>query len=101
MTKMRNLLAALVVLTSLGALSTAPAHAYVCKAYPVSQDGAHVLKVRAKAKARSKWPAKAKALYGLPWSVWKIAKDKKVTCKKVGSVWSCKAKAKPCKYVVF
>jgi hypothetical protein len=94
-----------VVLGSFLTISTsvfysAPAQAYQCKtAYRIGIAHAYT-KFRARGKAKKKWSSSTKSIYGLPWSVWNIAKSKSVNCKKKGSKWRCSAYAKPCLYVV-
>ena len=82
-----------------------PAAAYQCKHLSVQAGNSVVhhkanLKAWAQETAISGWSRKVKANFGLAWSVWSIAKNTSVSCSKVGSNWSCKAKGKPCKYVV-
>lgn len=80
--------------------TTTPSLAYSCKAYPEQADAYLHTKFAARAKAVKNWSYKTKNKYGVAWSVWDIAKDKSVECKNVSGKWSCKAKAKPCLYVV-
>ena len=81
-----------------------PAQAYQCKSYPTQAVGIHKLKIKARLKARPGWSANVKGQFGLPWSVWKIAKSRSITCAKIntseGPKWRCLASAKPCLYVV-
>ena len=46
------------------------------------------------------WSAQAKARYGLPWSVWKIAAARSTSCGNWQGHSTCIVKAKPCRYVV-
>ncbi|WP_457940319.1 hypothetical protein [Mesorhizobium sp. 10J20-29] len=93
--------AAIVGIATVSMSATAtPSLAYSCKAYPEQADAYLKTKFAARAKAIKNWSYKTKNQYGLAWSVWDIAKDKSVECKKVSGKWSCKAKAKPCLYVV-
>ena len=80
--------------------TTTPSLAYSCKAYPEQADAYLKTKFAASAKAKKNWSIKTKNQYGLAWSVWDIAKDKSVECKQVAGKWTCKAKAKPCLFVV-
>jgi len=80
--------------------TTTPSLAYSCKVYPEQADAYLKTKFAARAKAIKNWSTKTKNQYGLAWSVWDIAKDKTVECKLVNGKWTCKAKAKPCLYVV-
>jgi len=54
----------------------------------------------ARIQPRKSWSLKVKNDRGLAWSVWKIAKNRSMKCKKSGQRWVCTAKAKPCLYVV-
>lgn|SRR5690606_23168987 len=76
------------------------AQAYTCKSKPTQVTAKGFLKTGATKKAVSQWSAKAKAQYGLPWSVWSIGLGQKVKCTKAGRFHSCFVSAKPCLYVV-
>ena len=80
--------------------TTTPSLAYACKAYPEQADAYLKTKFAARAKAVKNWSYKTKNKYGVAWSVWDIAKDKSVDCKKVSGKWTCESNAKPCLYVV-
>ncbi len=85
-------------------VTSTEAHAYACKSYPTQAVGVRKLKFKARVVARNGWSSIVKSNLGLPWSVWKIAKNKSITCVKIntnqGKKWRCLASAKPCKYVV-
>ena len=101
----RALLAAGLAAILAGA-SAMPAAAYQCKNFSVTGNGStHVKKPQAEKNAIAAWSQAAKSSYGQAWSVWGIAKAKRVDCRgQLGTnnpPFRCKAKAKPCKYVVF
>ncbi|QPC86297.1 hypothetical protein GA830_05755 [Mesorhizobium sp. NBSH29] len=79
---------------------TTPSLAYACKALPVQAEALSITQTSARAQALKNWSAKTKDKFHLAWSVWDISKDKSLTCRKGAGNWSCKAKAKPCLYVV-
>ena len=83
-------------------LSASPASAYQCKKshhYEVGQ-GNHPQATVAQALAKQHWQGKIKSQYGLPWSVWNIAKGKQLNCTPAGGGMTiCVARARPCKYV--
>lgn len=81
-------------------VAVAPAHAYQCKTSPTAASAAAILKTTAQSKAVAAWSSKVKSNYGLSWSVWNIAKNKGVSCTRIGTKWTCEAKAIPCNYVV-
>lgn len=97
MTKMKTFLTAFVVLALVAPISTVPAYANECKPSLLSY-AAHRGMMAARLKARSNWPGKAKAHYGLAYSVLKLAKNKNIACKHVGNFWVCSFWAMPCKY---
>ena len=99
-TKLKIFLGALAIANVVVSLMAAPAHAFQCKSSFTSAVFVHPSKPTATSMAMAQWPAVAKSKYGLPWSVWKIAKNKGVGCFPVAGNWQCVAKAKPCKYVV-
>ncbi len=77
------------------------ASAYQCKKLNVTGAKVSTMQTVAIAGAKADWTGKAKAAYGLPWSVWAIAKNPKQTCTAgAGGTFVCVAKARPCKYVV-
>ena len=76
------------------------AQAYQCKSAFVHAEAIANTRIQARSSARSIWSNSAKAQYGLPWSLWKIAKSKSLNCSWTGSKHWCIAKAKPCLYVV-
>ncbi len=91
--------------TVLGIATVQPAVAYQCKHIAV-QSRSSVVHHKAGSQTWSRnnavqgWSRRAKSRFGLSWSVWGIAKNASVSCYKEGSIWRCKAKGKPCKYVV-
>ncbi|MGD9783555.1 MAG: hypothetical protein AB7E80_00500 [Hyphomicrobiaceae bacterium] len=79
-----------------------PAAAYQCKHInAMAAGGAKLTQAVAQSSAKAAWVAMVKSNHGMQWSVWSIAKNPSVPCSKSGSKWTCTAKAKPCKYVVF
>lgn len=83
---------------------TSEAKAYACKSYPTQTVGVRKLKFKARAVARKGWSTQVKSQFGVPWSLWSLAKQKSITCSKIntnqGKKWRCLAWAKPCLYVV-
>ncbi|MEM8685864.1 MAG: hypothetical protein AAGF81_00945 [Pseudomonadota bacterium] len=79
---------------------TTSASAYQCKRIPTQVKVHAPTKAASQAQSKASWTIKVKNSRGLAWSVWNIAKAKKVNCTKAGQRWVCVAKAKPCKYVV-
>jgi hypothetical protein len=97
----RSLLMMLAVTAMSAALFAGSAEAYTCKSPSIKQYGTlRVAKGVAIASAKTKWSQYVKSHYGLPWSVWSIAKSKNVGCKKKGHRWLCHARAIRCLYVV-
>ena len=92
-------LVAAVAALCLPALTTS-ASAYQCKRIPVKVQVHAPTKAASYVQSKASWTIKVKNSRGLAWSVWNIAKAKKVNCAKAGQRWVCVAKAKPCKYVV-
>ena len=77
------------------------ASAYQCKRLNVTGVGVSTAQPAAVAGARANWTGKAKAAYGLSWSVWNIAASPKQTCAPgANGTFICTVKAKPCNYVV-
>jgi len=95
-----NTIAALAIVTIAVPLSAGKAEAYVCMSQYAQGVGTANRTLMAKAKARAGWRSLVKSNLGLPWSVWKIAENKSVSCSKVGGKTQCVARANPCKYVV-
>lgn len=79
-----------------------PAMAYSCKSYPTQAVGVRKRKMQARNVARVGWKNIVKSNFGLPWSLWSIAKDRSNTCVYLQNIkkWRCLASAKPCLYVV-
>lgn len=98
--KLRTGFAALAIVAVAATLFAGNANAYSCKNISQGAVGSKNTKFAAKHAARKKWTSTVKSRLGLAWSVWSIAKNKTIRCKKVGSKWRCIAKAKPCLYVV-
>ncbi len=95
-----------IALAVLGGVAAAqPAAAYQCK-HLVVRSSSSVIHHKAGSQSWARnnavqgWSRRAKSSFGLAWSVWAIAKNASVSCNKTGSIWRCKAKGKPCKYVV-
>jgi hypothetical protein len=77
------------------------ASAYQCKKLNVTGVNVSTAQAAALAGARANWTGKAKAAYGLSWSVWSIAASPTQTCAPgANGTFICTAKAKPCNYVV-
>lgn len=76
------------------------ASAYQCKHIATSAKVHAPTKAASRAQSKASWTYKVKNSRGLAWSVWNIAKAKRVKCEKAGQRWVCTARAKPCKYVV-
>ncbi len=90
---------------ALSALSTTmiatSAHAYQCKGAMTKVVAVQKDQAVAHHQSIAMWKGKAKGDYGLPWSVWEIAKYKQVKCAPLGGGnFACQASAKACKYVV-
>ena len=98
--KILNLtLVAAVAALALPVLATS-ASAYQCKHISTQVKVHAPTKAASAAQSKASWTIKVKNSRGLAWSVWNIAKAKKVNCNKAGQRWVCIARAKPCKYVV-
>ena len=102
-----NMIAALAIVSAAAALTAGKAEAYACMGQYAMGSGIANSQGAATALAKAKWTSSVKGYLGLPWSVWNIAEGQSVTCKKVRArggrgktIYSCVAKAKPCKYVV-
>jgi len=93
-------LAATVAAATLAVSLAGPAQAYQCKGRLTQTEAIHKVRLKSHAAARSFWSAKVKQAYGLPWSMWKIASAKSVSCRHTGAAWYCIARARPCLYVV-
>ena len=93
-------LAGAVLALSVPTVMTSTASAYQCRHLPTQVKVHRPLQMAARVQARKSWSLKVKNNRGLAWSVWKIAKNKSVKCKKAGQRWVCTAKARPCHYVV-
>tara|TARA_R110000751_G_scaffold8822_2_gene33980 strand:- start:61737 stop:62276 length:540 start_codon:yes stop_codon:yes gene_type:complete len=100
-----------ITFTAVGAISlaavslftAAPASAaYACKnshsyesAAGVNPNAATAVKI-----AQASWQSKMKSQYGLPWSLWSVAKGKQTSCvNSGGNQKTCIVRARPCKYV--
>jgi hypothetical protein len=93
-------LAGLALAVALPFVGTGSAQAYQCKATIVHAEAHANLRIKARSAAVQIWSDAAKSKYGLPWSVWKIAASKSMTCSWTGNQHWCIAEAKPCLYVV-
>lgn len=82
--------------------SPGTAQAYACKSYPTQAIGIRKGKALARSRARSGWSNSVKSQFGVPWSLWSLAKSKSITCSYMDNIkkWRCLASAKPCLYVV-
>ena len=83
---------------------TTPAVAYECKTTYVEAEADGQRKAQTSRQATVAWSEAVKSsLSGntLPWSLWKYAASKSVSCTGSYGNYNCVAKAKPCKYVVF
>lgn len=96
---MKKLAYSLVVAGLLATGAAGSASAYECKSVRTLTSAVHVIKIRASRVAVGRWVSHVRRTQGLPWSVWQIAKKRKVNCNKRHGRWKCRAAAKPCKYV--
>ena len=80
--------------------TSTPAEAFMCKSGIIRATAVQKTKSGAYNKAVAAWPGQARSRHGLPWSVWRIAKNKTVACTPNGALWRCQARAMPCKLVV-
>lgn len=78
-----------------------PAQAQTCKLAYTTTAGAQQNQAAARGQALALWKGKARGQYGLAWSLWNEANYKSLSCIPSGGGWTCIAKAKPCKHVVF
>lgn len=76
------------------------AHAYQCKVTFKNAEAIAPTLAQSQASAKAIWANKVKNAYSLQWSSWDIAKQKTLTCDSTGNNYWCRAKAKPCLYVV-
>lgn len=58
----------------------------------------NVVKVFARNSARFAWRREARAVHGSQFSNWSNARNARITCSRTGLLFSCTAKATPCKY---
>lgn len=58
----------------------------------------NVVKVFARNSARFAWRREARAVHGSHYSNWHKARNTRIVCKHNGILYSCTAKATPCKY---
>ena len=86
---------AVLAVTSAGA-----AQAYECKTAYKQAEAIAPTKVQSTAGVKTIWHNNVKDIYGLQWSVWSIAKSKRINCDFTGNNYYCRASAKPCLYVV-
>lgn len=83
------------------AMISTSAQAYQCNGVTTTAVAVQKNQNVAHHQAIAKWKGAAKSKYGLPWSVWEIAKYKQVKCGAIGGGnYACQASAKACKYVV-
>ena len=76
------------------------AQAYQCKSSYKNAEAIAPGKAQSIASAKAIWHNTVNNIYGLQWSAWDIAKSKHMDCDFTGNNWWCRAKAKPCLYVV-
>jgi hypothetical protein len=83
------------------AVTTAGAtEAYQCKAASKQAEAIAPTKAQSIAGVKVIWHNTVNDIYGLQWSVWDIAKSKRIICNYTGNNYYCRASAKPCLYVV-
>lgn len=84
--------------------ASGPVQAYQCKSHAISAVGVKHTKLQARATSLANWTARTKGRYGLAWSVYDIAQNKQVSCRRTSIAgkrrWNCERVAKPCLYVV-
>ena len=83
------------------AMISTSAQAYQCNGVTTTATAVQKNQNAAYYQSIAMWKGQAKGKYGLPWSVWEIAKYKNVKCAPLGGGnFACQASAKACKYVV-
>lgn len=97
---MRSYLFAAALFATAFVVQSQSAFAYECKSFRTMTSASANMKFRAANKARADWRDYTRQRFGLPWSVWDIAKDKNTICRKASGGWTCHAVGKACKYVV-
>ena len=100
MKSLNIVLAAAVLAVSVPTVMTSSASAYQCKTSYTQVKVHRPTKMAARIQVRKSWSIKVKGNLGQAWTVWQIANKKKIRCKKAGQRYICKARAKPCLYVV-
>lgn len=88
------------VLMAIAVSGAATARAYECKTAYKQAEAIAPTKVQSTAGVKAIWHNNVKDIYGLQWSVWDIAKSKRINCEYTGNNYYCRASAKPCLYVV-
>jgi len=97
---MRNRVAAYAAALMTLAVMANGAQAYQCKSGYQHAEAVGKQLFKAKKSARTIWASTVTSAYGLQWSSWDIAASKSLDCDWTGNQYYCKAKAKPCLYVV-
>lgn len=71
----------------------------ICKPKYVMGKGIAGNRYKARKRAIRNWRYKVKSKYGVAWSKWKIAANKKPRIRRISnSKWKARAKARPCKH---
>lgn len=87
----------LVVVISIILLNQPAKAGVVCKPSGWIGQSLHVLKNKARKRAKKDWRQKVKAANGFQWASWSLAANKWDHCHKKGTNWHCIASAVPCK----
>lgn len=87
----------LLVVVSLILLNQPAKAGVVCKPSGWIGQAVHVLKNKARFKAKKDWRQKVTAAHGFQWASWALASHKWQYCEKWNSKWRCLASAVPCK----
>jgi hypothetical protein len=80
--------------------SAGTAQAYECKSTYKSAEAIAPTKAQSTAAVKVIWHNTVNDIYGLQWSAWDIAKSKRIVCSDTGNNQWCRARAKPCLYVI-
>lgn len=101
---MIKLIAAAATVGCLAFAIAGPAQAYQCKNHSISAVGVKDTRFQARATSLANWTTRTKDRHGLAWSVYKIAENKSVQCRRTTIAgqrkWNCQRVATPCLYVV-
>ncbi len=89
-------------IATMSTTNTTSALAYSCKSFPTQAVGIRKRKMAARGASRVGWSNNVKTQFGLAWSVYKIAKQKSISCTYLQNIkkWRCLSSAKPCLYAV-